>query len=82
MAEIEECVKCHRSRTGVKVSFDKDGNAYVNNETGEFVCDECFRKYKEMKQAIEADSKLTDAQKNEKRRAAANQIISDLAAVD
>ncbi len=82
MAEIEECVKCHRSRTGVKVSFDKDGNAYVNNETGEFVCDECFRKYKEMKQAIEADNKLTDAQKNEKRRAAADQIISDLAAVN
>ncbi len=75
---IEECVKCHRSRMGLKISFNSDGNAYVDDETGEFVCDECFRKYKEMKHAIEADEKLTDAQKDEKRRAAAKEIKDSL----
>ncbi len=75
---IEECVKCHRSRTGLRISFDSDGNAYVDDETGDFVCDECFRKYKEMKHVIEADNTLTDAQKGEKRRVAAKEIKDSL----
>ena len=75
MAEIEECVKCHRSRMGMKISFDEKGDAYVGDELGDFVCDECFRKYEEMRHATEADEKLSDSEKDAKRRAAAKELI-------
>ncbi len=75
MAEIDECVKCHRSRTGLKISFDENGNAYIDDEVGDFVCDECFRKYDEMRHGIEADEKLSDSEKDAKRRAAAKELM-------
>ncbi len=75
MAAIEECVKCHRSRTGLKISFDEEGNAYVDDEQGDFVCDECFRKYDEMRRGIEADEKLSESEKDAKRRGAAKEVI-------